>query len=171
MKINDLVAHHLVVGNVEINVVVCAEPGRTPVDFTHFPVGVAHLQPIADLVRPIDLDRYAANDPGKEILSSEAEDDGKNAGACQQPFQLSLGVIAVTQNKKQYDQEDDSAGYLTQKMRNRRLPFLFEIKIPNVSVNQRDDQRSAKQNRCRPYMIAPGGMNSVNGNRGVEGQD
>src|SRR5436190_12299895 len=116
MKINDLVAHHLVVWDVEIDVVVGAEPSGTPIDLTHFAVGVAHFQPIADLVRPIDLDRYAANDPCKEILPREAQDDCNNAGTCQQAFQLGLGVIAVTQNEKQYDQEDDTADYLPQKM-------------------------------------------------------
>ena len=35
------------------------------------------------------------------------------------------------------------------------LPFLFEIKIPNVAINQSDDQRSAQQNRCCADMIAP----------------
>src|SRR4051794_34862647 len=171
MEVDDLVAHHLVVRDVEIDVVVGAEPGGTPVDLTHLPIGVAHLQPVADLVGPIDLNRYAPNDSGKKILSGKAKDDCNNAGTCQESFQLGLGVIAVTQNKKQYDQEDDSAGYLPQEMRNRCLPFIFEIKIPNVAVNQSNDQCSAKQNRSRPNMIAPGRMNSVHSDRGIEGQD
>src|SRR6185436_11031240 len=127
MQINDLVTHHLVVRDIEINVVVRAKPGGTPVDLTHFAVGVANLQPVTDLIWPIDLDRYAANDSGKEILSSEPENDRNDAGACQQSFQLRLGVIAVTQDKQQNDQEDEAADYLTQKMRNRCLTFLFEV--------------------------------------------
>src|SRR5262249_40024635 len=102
-QINDLVAHHLVVRDVEINVVVRTKPGGTPVDFTHLTEGVAHLQPVADLVWPIDLDRYAANDPSKKILAREAENDCDHARARQQSFQLRLGVIAVTQNKQQDD--------------------------------------------------------------------
>jgi hypothetical protein len=56
MEIDDLVAHHLVVWDIEINVIVRAQPGGTPVDLTHFRVGLADLQPVADLVGPIDLD-------------------------------------------------------------------------------------------------------------------
>ena len=36
VQIDDLVAHHLVVRDVEINVVVGAQPRGTPVDLTHF---------------------------------------------------------------------------------------------------------------------------------------
>src|SRR5262249_34905048 len=86
MQINDLVAYHLVVRDIEINVVVRAKPGGTPVDLTHFAVGVTHLQPITDLVRPIDLDRYATNDSGKEILSCEPKNDRNDAGARQESF-------------------------------------------------------------------------------------
>ena len=99
MQINDLVAHHLVVRDVEINVVVRAEPRGTPVDLTHFGVSVAHLQPVTDLVGPINLNRYAANDPGEEILSGKADDDCDHAGARQQSLQLGFGVVAVAQNK------------------------------------------------------------------------
>ena len=72
VQINDLVAHHLVVRDVEINVVVGAKPGGTPVDLTHFAVGVAHLQPVTDLIGPVNLNRYAANDSGEQILSGES---------------------------------------------------------------------------------------------------
>ena len=113
VQINDLVAHHLVVGDVEINVVVRAKPGGTPVDLTHFAVGVAHLQPITDFKWPIDLDRYATNDSGKQILSGKADNDCDHPGSRQQSFQLCFGVVAVTENKEQDDQEDDSAHYLT----------------------------------------------------------
>src|SRR5262249_11421409 len=123
------------------------------------------------LIWPIDLDRYATNDSGKEILSSEAENDRNNAGARQQSFQLCLSVIAVTQNKQQDDQEDEAADYFAQKMRNRRATVLFEIQIPNVTINQSNNQCSAQQDRCCSYVIAPGCVNSINGNRGVEGDN
>ena len=86
VQINDLVAHHLVVRDVEINVVVRAKPGGTPVDLTHFAVGVAHLQPITDLKWPIDLDRYSTNDSGKEILSGKADNDCDHPGSASKPF-------------------------------------------------------------------------------------
>ena len=50
MEIDDLVTHHLVIRDVEINVVVRAKPGGTPVDLLYFGIPFAHLQPVADLV-------------------------------------------------------------------------------------------------------------------------
>src|SRR6478672_1842915 len=80
-------------------------------------------------------------------------------------------MVAVTQDKQQYNQENDPAGNLTEKMRYRRLSFLFEIKIPNVMINQRDNQRRAQQNYSCTDMISPGGVDAVNGNSGVERQN
>src|SRR4029453_1308097 len=164
VQIDDLVANHLVVWDVEINVVIRTEPSGTPVDLAHFGVGVAYLQPIPDLIGPINLDRYAADNPGKEILSSEAKDDCDNARAGQQSFEVRLGMVAVTQDKQQYNQENDPAGNLTEKMRYRRLSFLFEIKIPNGTINQRDNQRRAQQNYSCTDMISPGCVDTVNAN-------
>ena len=52
-------------------------------------------------------------------------------------------MVAVAQDKKQDNQENNPANDFTQKMRNRCLPFRFEIKIPNVAIDQSDDQRRA----------------------------
>src|SRR5262249_38970227 len=135
MQINNLVAHHLVVRDVEINVVVCAEPGRTPVDLTHFAVGVAHLQPITELIRPIELDRNATDNPGEQILASEAQNNCDQAGPRKQSFQLRFSVVAVAQDYQQDDQKNDTANDLAKKMWNRCLTFLFVIKIPDVAIN------------------------------------
>src|SRR6476620_9071282 len=56
-------------------------------------------------------------------------------------------------------------------MRNGCMPLFFEIKVPNVPINESDDQCSAEQNCCCANMIAPWCINSVSGNRGVEGED
>src|SRR5438046_8606227 len=76
-------------------------------------------------------------------------------------------MVAVTQDKKQYDQENDSTDNLTKKMRNQCLPFLFEIEIPNVAINQRDNQRRAQQNCCCTNMPTPRCMDSVHNDGGV----
>ena len=55
-------------------------------------------------------------------------------------------------------------------MRNCGLPSLFEIKVPYVSVHQRDHQRRAQQDRGCADMISPGRMDTVNGNGRVECQ-
>src|SRR5947208_13578658 len=80
-------------------------------------------------------------------------------------------MVPVAQHKQQYDQKNDAADDLTEKMRNRRLTFLFEIKIPAVAINQRDNQRGAQQDRCRTDMMPPRRMDAVNHDRGVERQD
>src|SRR5437763_4949746 len=56
-------------------------------------------------------------------------------------------------------------------MRNRGLPFLFEIKIPNVPIYQSDYQRRAQQDRRCADMVSPGGVDAVNGDSGVERQN
>ncbi len=101
MEIDDLVANHLVIRDVEINVVIRTQPRRTPVNLHHFGKALAHLQPVADFVGPVNLDRYAANDPSEQILPSKTDDDRNDAGAREQSFQLPLSVIAEAQDKKQ----------------------------------------------------------------------
>ena len=54
-KIDDSVLDDLAVRNVEINVVVGAEPRGAPVDLAHFAVGIAKLQPVADLIGAVNL--------------------------------------------------------------------------------------------------------------------
>src|SRR5882762_7882377 len=79
-------------------------------------------------------------------------------------------MVAVTQDKQQYNQENDPAGNLTEKMRYRRVSFLFEIKIPDVPIYQSDYQCRAQQDRCCANMVSPGGVDTINGNGGVERQ-
>ena len=79
-------------------------------------------------------------------------------------------MVAVTQDKQQYNQENDPAGNLTEKMRDWRVPFLFEIKIPNVTINQRDNQRRAQQNYSCTDVVSPGRMDAVNSYGGIECQ-
>src|SRR6266516_6629667 len=99
VEINDGVTNHLIFQYVEINGVIGAQSCRTTVDLHHLGKTVADLQPVADFVRAINLNRYAADDAGEEILPSEAQDDCDYSRTRQQPFQLRFGVIAVAQNE------------------------------------------------------------------------
>src|SRR5690348_9597903 len=134
MEIDDGVANHLVVRNVEVNGVIGAQSSRTPIDLHHLSKTLTYLQPVADFVWTINLDRYATNNAGKKILTSEAEDNCDHSRTREQTFQLRFGMIAVAQNQQQYDQKNDPTDNLTEKMRDWRVPLLFEIKIPYVSV-------------------------------------
>jgi hypothetical protein len=103
MEIDDRVANHLVVWDVEINGVIGAQPGGAPVNFHHFGKALAHLQPVADLVGPIQLDRYAGDNPGKETLPGKSEDNRDDPRASEHSLQLCFGVIPDTQNQKKRD--------------------------------------------------------------------
>src|SRR5207253_1858239 len=107
VEVDDLVANHLVVRDIEINAVIRAQPRRPPVNLHHFGKALAYLQPIADFVGPVNLDRYAADDPGKQILPRKSDDDRDDSGAREKPFQLRFGVITGTQDKKKRDQKND----------------------------------------------------------------
>src|SRR6266568_5321752 len=131
MEIDDGVANHLVVRDVQINGVIGAQARRPPVNLHHFGKALAYLQPVTDFVGPVNLDRYSADDPGKQILPRKSDDDCDDSGASEKPFQLRFGMITGTQDKKKRDQKNDPADDLTKKMRDQCLPFLFEIEIPN----------------------------------------
>src|SRR5207253_9911025 len=95
-----------------------------------------------------ELNRYAADDSGEEILPGESENDRDDPRAREQSCQLRFGMIPRTQNKKQRHQKNNAADDFTEKMRNWRLPFLFEIEIPNVAIHQRDDEQIGRAS-CR----------------------
>ena len=56
MEIDDRVANHLVVRDVEINGVVRTQPRGPPVNLHHFGKALAYLQPVANLIGPVKLD-------------------------------------------------------------------------------------------------------------------
>ena len=80
-------------------------------------------------------------------MAGESENDGDHAGTGEDPGQLCLGVIAIAQDQKKRDEENESANDFTQKMRDRRLLSLFEIEIPYVTIDQSDNECSAQENR------------------------
>src|SRR5438552_5211648 len=53
-------------------------------------------------------------------------------------------------------------------MWDRRLPFFFEIEIPNVTIDQRDDEGRAQERGSRADMRAQLERHSVHPHRGVE---
>src|SRR6266581_5448541 len=122
MKIDDRLANDLVVWDIQINSVVCPQPCRAPVDLHDFSEALAHLQPVAHFIGPVNLNRYAGDDSAEKILPGESENDRDDPGAGEQSFQLRFSVIAGTQDKKKRDQKNHPADDFTKKMRNRGLP-------------------------------------------------
>ena len=55
-------------------------------------------------------------------------------------------------------------------MRDRRLFAPFEINVPNVTINQRDDERRAQQDRRGAKVNSPRRLNAIHPQRDVKRQ-
>src|SRR5207302_853830 len=127
--------------DVEINPVVGAQPGGTPVDLHDLGETVLDMEPVADLVRFADLEGDARDDAAEQILRREAEDDRSDAGSSENASQLSFGVIANAQDEEKRDQVNEEGDDLAKKVRNGRAPFFFPIQFPEVAIEKGDDER------------------------------
>ena len=170
MQIDDRLADDLVIRDVEVNRVVRAQAGRAPVDLHDLGKVFADLEPIAHFVGLVDLQRHAGDDAAEEILGRKGEDDGGGAGGGEEAAQLSFRVVAEAQDKEERDQENDERDYFAEKLRDDRLATLFEIKIPEIAIDQRDHHRSAQEDQRGADMIAPAQIEPVNPGRGVEAE-
>src|ERR1700730_720855 len=77
-------------------------------------------------------------------------------------------MIDEAENEKQRDDENDERDDLTQKVRNRRLFAPFKVNVPNVTIDQRNDERAAQQDCCSTDMHAPRRLQSVDSQRRVK---
>ena len=55
-------------------------------------------------------------------------------------------------------------------MWNRRLPFLLEIEIPKITIDEGDNDDRAEKNEGGANVIAPVGLNPIDGNRGIKSE-
>ncbi len=92
-EIDDRLLDHLVVRNVQGDRVIRAQAGRAPADFRHFAIVVTDLEPVADFVGSLNLQRETGDEAAEEVLGGEADNDGDRARGQEQAFQLRLGVI------------------------------------------------------------------------------
>ena len=82
--------------------------------------------------------------PPKRSCSRESQDDRDDAGAGEQGPQLPFGVIDDAQDEQDRDQVNEKADHLAQEMRDRRLAFLLEVGVPQVAIEQGDDESGAQ---------------------------
>src|SRR4029077_16599402 len=82
--------------------------------------------------------------------------------------QLSFRMVAEAQDKEERDQENNECDYFTEKLWDNRLATLFEIKIPEVAIDQSDYHRGTQEDQRSAGMIAP--AQTVNPGRGVEAE-
>src|SRR5258708_26102762 len=72
------------------------------------------------------------------------------------------------QNKEQRKKKKDQRDNFAKEMRNRRLFAPSKIDVPNVTIDQRDDQRCAEQYCRGADMHPPRRLQSVDSKRDVE---
>jgi hypothetical protein len=112
----------------------------------------------------------AGDDCPEQVLSGDAENNRDDARAEDETLELGFGMIAKAQDKQESDEKDEERQHVPQNVWNGCLPFLLEIKIPEIVINEGDDDSRAEENEGGADVIAPVGLNAVNGNGGVEGE-
>ena len=81
---------------------------------------------------------------------------------------MGFGVIAETEDEQKGDEKNDEGKDLAQNVRDRCLPFFLEVEVPEKMVDECDDESRAKQNEGGAEVIAPIGVNAINGDGGIE---
>src|SRR5207248_10501879 len=170
MGIDNRSAGDRVVRNVEVSPVVGSEPRRAPVDFHDFGEAVLDVEPVAHFVRPADLQRDAGDDSAEKILRREAKDDGEDARAGEKTLELRFGVVNNAQHDQERDKVNEKRNDLTEELGNRGLTFLFEVDVPEVTIEERHDESSSEEDGGGIDMFAPFDVHAVEKDRGVECQ-
>ena len=171
MQIGDGLPGELVIRDVEVDPVVGAKADRAPVDFHDLGVSDPDLQPVTDAEGSIDLKRSAGNDPPEEVLAGEAEDDGDDPGSGEEGLQLALRMVSDAEDNEDCDEKDEQRHDFADEMRDWDLPALFEIEIPDVTIDQRHENAGAEEKEHGPHVVSPRGMNSGVNNGCVKGEN
>jgi hypothetical protein len=77
-------------------------------------------------------------------------------------------MIPEAEDEKKSDEKDDEGKDLAQNVRDRCLPLLFEVKVPEIMVRESDDERRTKQDQRGTDVLAPIGLDAINGDSGVK---
>ena len=112
----------------------------------------------------------AGDDRAQQVLSGETEDNCDDARTGEKALELSFGVITKAKDKQESDEKDEERQHVPQNVRNGCLPFLLEIEIPQVVINEGDDDSRAEEDEGGANVVAPIGLDAVDRNGGVEGE-
>jgi hypothetical protein len=77
-------------------------------------------------------------------------------------------VIADGQNEKQRDQVNQERDDLAEKMGNRRLALLFPIRIPQIAIEECDEESGAQDEEGGADVVPPVDLDAVERGCGVE---
>src|SRR4029077_10390677 len=93
---------------------------------------------------------------------------GRDARAGKQASQPAASMIAIPEDQQEGDQINNQGDDLPRKMRDRRLFFLFEIKIPHVTIDQCHNDGGTQNDQRSTDMITKIDRHAVSPQRGVK---
>ena len=105
----------------------------------------------------------------EEFLQAASENDRQDSGTGEQRHQSAPGLVDQAEDDQDRDQDDAEACHLPKQDRDRRLAFLFEVSLPEVAVENRDDKKAAEQNNGRSR-FPKAGLEAVKRDGGIGGQ-
>ena len=108
------------------------------------------------------------NNSAEKVLSGKAENDSGDARTREKALELGFSVIAEAEDEKKSDEKNDEGEDLAQNVRDRCLPLLFEVEVPEIMVRESDDERRTKQDQRGANVLAPIGLDAINGDGGIE---
>src|SRR5581483_7541316 len=108
-------------------------------------------QPIAVAERSTHLERHSGNDIADQVLHGQADNDRRNPGRNQQPFNGL--VIPELQHQKNRHRQNKKTDQFGQKLRDGRAVMSLEINFPQVSIHQGDDYSRGQNNDRRSEVV------------------
>ena len=83
---------------------------------------------------------------------------------------MRFGVVNNAQHDQERDKVNEKRNDLTEELGNRGLTFLFEVDVPEVTIEERHDESSGEEDGGGIDMFAPLDVHAVEKNRGVKCQ-
>ena len=117
-----------------------------------------------------NLQLNAGNNSSEKVLSGKTDNDSDDARTREKALELGFSVIAEAEDKQKSDEENQQGKDLAQNVRNGRLPLLFEVEVPQVPVNECDDDDSACQDEQRGDVMLQLHRQPVRPDGGVKGR-
>ena len=153
-EIRDGGADDRLVRDVEVDVVVGAQPGGAPVHLDDFGVLLVHDEPVAGLEGLADLERDAGDDIGERLLHGKAEHHRRRARRGEGRRDV-RGVAKVEQDPEQRRDEEQHGEDLPEEFRGLDLLLALEPALPEIPVHECQDEEGREHCNRRSEMPHP----------------
>jgi hypothetical protein len=114
------------------------------------------------------LQLNAGDNSSEKVLSGKTDNDSDDARTREKALELGFSVIAEAEDKQKSDEENQEGKDLAQNVRNGGLPLLLEVEVPEIMVRESDDESRTKQDQRGANVLAPIGLDAINGDGGIE---